>query len=120
MKNDFYKKSGVYFIRSKKTNKIVYIGHSSTNLKKTLYRHFQNWNDKTQVRQTYESKYFDVRIIETTPKKAQPMERYLIKKFQPRDNTNKYKNEDFSKTDEQIKTEIQTAEFFNNSDIIDF
>jgi hypothetical protein len=36
-------KSGVYLIKSKRTNKIVYVGYSASNLYKTMYRHFQSW-----------------------------------------------------------------------------
>jgi len=38
--NRYYNKAGVYVIKSKQTGKVLYVGYSATNLKKTLYRHF--------------------------------------------------------------------------------
>ena len=89
------KKSGVYII--KKNNKIIYVGYSSYDIYKTLYRHFQTWNDKSQdKRVSYKEDYFDsdndykVRIVYCTPKKASALEKALILKYQPEDNKNKY------------------------------
>jgi len=85
-------KAGVYII--KKSDKIVYIGYSATNLYKTLTRHFQSWEDNTQVRVSY-GKYqrdsITVRVIVTTPARAEKLERALILKHEPKDNPNKLK-----------------------------
>lgn len=71
---------------------LLYIGYSGTDLYKTLYRHFQKWNDKTQVRVTYSNlKDITVRVIYTTTKNhAQRLEKALINKYKPKDNPQKY------------------------------
>jgi excinuclease UvrABC nuclease subunit len=94
-----YKKTqrpAVYFI--KENNKIVYVGMSATNLYKTLYRHFQTWNDKraqyrsaNYTRKTYD-KTAKVRVIFCTALQADRLETYLIQKLKPRDNEHKYKD----------------------------
>lgn len=84
--------SGVYFIREKKTGKVVYIGYSERQLRRTIYRHFQAWNDKRQERFTYNPEAHQVRLIITTPGRARILEKYLILKAQPRDNSLKYEN----------------------------
>ncbi len=76
--------SGVYFVKNN-AGEIVYVGYSESNLYKTIYRHFQSWNDKTQRRATFPKSY-KVRIIFTTPKRAALLEKYLISKFKPKDN----------------------------------
>lgn len=85
-------KSGVYII--KEDGKPVYIGFSATDLYKTMYRHFQEWNHTGQEVVSY-SRYlkkhkYTVRVIYCTDKQAPALEKYLIKKIQPRDNANKY------------------------------
>ena len=80
-------KSGVYLIKSKRTNKIVYVGYSGSNLYKTMYRHFQSWIDETQTRVTYNKTGYAVRVVFTTPKRASLLERALIIKYEPKDNT---------------------------------
>jgi len=97
------KKSGVYII--KKNGKIVYIGYSGTNLYKTLYRHFESWNDK-QYRVTYQSRLhrdkFTVRVIICSPARSQKLEGALILKHQPRDNENKYAGYVLDASDKRI------------------
>ncbi|RFZ84757.1 hypothetical protein DYU05_03895 [Mucilaginibacter terrenus] len=95
------KRSGVYLI--KENDKLVYIGVSLTDLYKTLYRHFQTWNDinyRTQKvkppsdRVTYKNRMkrnrYTVRIVFCPPGQAARLERALIIKYQPRDNDVKY------------------------------
>lgn len=86
----YYKKAGVYIIRSKKNKKPVYVGYSSNNLKRTLYRHFQNWNDPQQERFIYDRNKYDLKIYRTGTKTAARLEKYLIDKLKPRDNKLKY------------------------------
>jgi excinuclease UvrABC nuclease subunit len=82
-------RSGVYFIYDQ--NELVYVGSSSSNVYKTLTRHFQQWNDRTQIRITYpQTPNYKVRIIYCTPKQAAALEFAAIKKMKPRDNPNKY------------------------------
>jgi excinuclease UvrABC nuclease subunit len=111
------KQSGVYFIKNTQ-DEIVYVGFSSTQLYKTVYRHFQKWTDvvKTNPRYTY-PKTYKVRIIFTTPERAATLEKYLIKKLKPRDNNFKYEN--YFLTEIEIKDSIKTiseAEQFSNLD----
>lgn len=86
----YYNKPGVYIIRSKQTKKPVYVGYSANNLKKTLYRHFQNWNDRQQDRFVYDKNKYELKIYRTGTKTAARFEKYLIDKLKPRDNKLKY------------------------------
>jgi excinuclease UvrABC nuclease subunit len=87
--SDTRKKPGVYLIY--KDRELVYIGSSASNLYKALLRHFQKWNDPTQVRITYPQRpIYKVSIVQTTPKQSKRLEMALIKRLKPRDNPNKY------------------------------
>ncbi len=80
-------KPGVYLIYLKE--KVVYVGYSGTNLYKTMYRHFQSWKDKTQTRVVYSDlTNITVRVVYTnTAGTASRLEKALIKKYNPVDNT---------------------------------
>jgi hypothetical protein len=89
--------AGVYLIRHKQTGTIVYVGSSTTQLKKTIYRHFEVWNDRQPgtnrrfERVTYPKKgYYEIRFFKCTPDQAHKIERYLIRKLEPKDNPLKY------------------------------
>lgn len=84
------KQAGVYLIKSKRNGEIIYIGYSSSQLYKTILRHFQTWNDTSQERYTYSKNNYLIRVIITTPRRAAALEQYLILKYMPRDNKNKY------------------------------
>lgn len=85
----FKGKTGIYIIYER--GKMVYIGHSTTDLYKTISRHFQSWIDFRQVRAVYpQSKQIKVRILLTAPQKAIRLEKKLIAKYQPRDCSIKY------------------------------
>ena len=106
--NSIMKKSGVYLI--KKNNKVVYVGESHTNnLYKTLYRHFQFWNDKVpQKRVTFKndrsSGKIKVRVIITTKSQAVRLQKYLIKKIKPSKNEVYYNSpEELEKWENQVK-----------------
>lgn len=87
------KKCGVYLVRSRKSKKILYVGYSGYDLKKTLYRHFQSWNDSTQFRAVYKNRnLYQIKVIECSCSAASKLEKYLIKKYKPRDNHLKYKS----------------------------
>lgn len=88
--------AGVYIIRLEK--KIVYVGFSSYDVKKTMYRHFQKWTDKRHPRNkrgylydrvTYKEIISDVdcKVYFCTPKQAAILEQQLIIKLYPEDNT---------------------------------
>ena len=108
-------KAGVYLIY-KKDSGLVYVGHSKTDLYTTLYRHFQSWEDKKQVRISYANdfifntpkseygKKFSVRVIYCTPSQAVKLERALILKYRPKDNPDKLEQYQISFEDkEQIR-----------------
>lgn len=87
-------KAGVYLI--KEEGNIVYVGYSSKDLYKTMYRHFQRWDHPTQEVITYagdlDKLEFTVRVVYCTPKQAEALEKALIKKHNPRDNAQKYED----------------------------
>jgi len=86
-------RTGVYIIRVK--GKIHYVGYSSNNLYRTLYRHFQVWNENRGTPHISYNHILDcgcikVRIIYTnTAKQAYALEKALILKYKPLDNPNK-------------------------------
>lgn len=94
------KRPGVYLI--KVGGELKYIGYSSTNVYKTILRHFQSWDDPNQVRVTYpKSSNVTARVVYTnTGPQAAKLERALILKLNPPDNPNKYKSYQLEFTDE--------------------
>lgn len=85
--------SGVYFIKRIGTKKPVYVGSSVSNLKKTIYRHFQTWSsDREQryERTVYPKKGYLIKVLYMPPAQALELEKYFIKKIQPKDNPIKY------------------------------
>lgn len=103
-------KSGVYLIKN--GGEITYIGHSKTNLYRTLYRHYQSWDDPTQLRVVYPKQSTTVRIIYTTPAQAERLERYLINRYQPRDNEQKIKDYAATQQDKADYEKYKEAEEF--------
>lgn len=87
------KKKGVYFIYDR--SKLVYIGHSQSNLYKTILRHFQVWKDQAQpFRVTYAGRNksrYSVKVYLTNAYDAPILEETLILKHRPRDNKSKVK-----------------------------
>lgn len=90
--------AGVYII--KHLNKLVYIGYSATDVKKTMYRHFQKWTDNRSTytkgaepyeRVTYINRFnndeYKCKVIFCTPTQAAILEQALILKLKPRDNS---------------------------------
>lgn len=119
---------GVYVIYEDK--KIVYVGFSRTDVKKTLYRHFQKWNDKRHPenkrmqrieRVTYMSKYFinqdyKIKVIFCkTPENAEDLESALITKLQPRDNDNKLNFDTLTQISRQIEKFNDALEITDNN-----
>lgn len=117
-----YEKSGVYII--KEDNKIVYIGQSGSNIYRTILRHFQSWNDKTQKRVTYfgkESRHkYKVRVVLVPPKKASQLEADLIAKYKPRDNPEKLQYILDLKKERNNKTYKVTDDFLKEKDYVPF
>lgn len=83
-------KPGVYLIY--KAGEVVYVGYSGTNLYKAMYRHFQRWNDPNQNRVTYSDlSNITVRVVYTNNSyRAERLEKALINRYQPPDNTVTY------------------------------
>ena len=112
------KKSGVYLIY--KNDKLRYIGYSETDLYTTMYHHFTEWNDKTQVRVTYVNQLkhndFKVRIVLCPPSKAAKLERALIIKHKPIDNPDKLRGYTATKAEEKALDEYNTSPVLPRSD----
>ena len=102
-------KSGVYLI--KEGNEIVYVGSSSTNLYKTILRHFQRWKDRQQPdRLTYKNELWldhKVRVILCSATKAYELEKKFISHYRPRDNKFQYELEMEETPRAELKKEIQ-------------
>jgi endonuclease YncB( thermonuclease family) len=99
------KKYGVYLI--KRGGVVRYIGYSSSQIYKTITRHFQSWEDRQQIRITYPKAGTTIRIIYTnTPQQAQQLERALIIKHQPPDNPNKYEQYTLDLADQKIIQQV--------------
>lgn len=92
-------KPGVYIIY--RGEEIVYIGFSGSDIYKTLYRHFQSWNDPNQIRVTYRNlRDITVRVVYTITKNhAFRLEKTLINKYKPKDNPTQYNDFEPTKTD---------------------
>lgn len=103
-------KTGVYFIRDKQSQKIKYVGFSGNNLYRTIYRHFQKWEDG-QYRATFNknSKSYQLQIIFCSPKQAQRLEEYFIKKYKERGEADK-NNYQYKTKEETIKTNNTNTE----------
>jgi len=102
-------KAGVYQIQDE-NGETVYVGYSGTNLYKTVLRHFQSWEDKTQIRVYYQyKKSYKVRIVITTPERAEKLERALIVALKPKDNPNKLKAYIPTPYEEDIQREWEKA-----------
>ena len=70
-----------------------YVGFSATDIYKTMYRHFQSWDDMTQKRVVYKNlKDIKVRVVYCAPIQAAKLERALIIKYSPMDNPQKLLN----------------------------
>ena len=95
---------GVYMIAKDGffSPEIIYVGKASTDVKKTLYRHFQKWTDRrhpdNKRAQIYERvSYTDSEITDiickvifcSDQKNIDAIERALIMKYTPEDNTQK-------------------------------
>jgi len=105
------KKAGVYLIY--KGKKLHYVGFSKGDVYKALYRHFQSWRDKTQIRITYNPDAVKVRVVYcNNATTAGRLEKALIIKYKPIDNPQQYsiKYDIDEKELEVLKIYIQTKE----------
>lgn len=94
-------KFGLYFI--KENGRLVYIGKSSHNLHKTMYRHFEKWECRDWWKEQYTlrsltsmynlndtEKVYTVSFLVTKPGDEKELEKILVVKHNPRDNKVKY------------------------------
>ena len=102
---------GVYLIRDKITHQLLYIGFSGSNLYKTMYRHFQSWNDRQQIRITYDRDRVQVRVVYCrSASVASKLEKGLIIKYEPKDNPQKYWiNYEADQSEKKAVTEYERA-----------
>lgn len=115
-------KSGVYIIREGLRN-VVYVGKSTTNLYRTIMRHFQEWNDRRQPgRISYQDdlteKVYYVQIILCKPNDIPLYEGALIAHFRTRDN-----KEDEAISEKQMHTMVEkyrTMKMINDADYVPF
>jgi excinuclease UvrABC nuclease subunit len=92
-----YKKPGCYLIKNKTTGFITYIGMSSVNVYKALYRHFQQWNDKPWRVTYHDYDNYLIRVIICQNRQhAAITERRLIKWFKPTDNHEYYEDWEYT------------------------
>lgn len=99
-------KSGVYLI--KEGDKIIYVGKSGYNLYKTISRHFQTWNDR-RPRIVYYNRKLKIRVILCTSAQADKLEKALILKHNPRDNSVKYESYQFGAKDQNVYNAYKDA-----------
>jgi excinuclease UvrABC nuclease subunit len=85
-KSKFRNRTGVYIVRLKHSNEIIYVGMGSC-VYKALYRHFQKWNDQQQRRSLFKKEETEVRIITTPKELVHRTEVRLIRLFKPKENT---------------------------------
>lgn len=118
---DTRKRTGVYII--KKNDVIVYVGYSESQLYKTLYRHFQAWNDKGQPgRISYQSALkrnkFLVRVVYCSSKRAAALEKALILKHKPKDNKQKYASYLEEAAPKEVKYIKNVGELYSHATVL--
>lgn len=102
---------GVYLIFPIGADAPVYVGHGR-DVYKPLYRHFQRWEDPSQVRVTYPKQGYAVRVVYTkTLEQAVKLERALILKHRPKDNPNKLTQYEISPAEERTVDAMDAAPF---------
>ena len=101
-------KPGVYLIYDYQ-GQLLYVGYSSNNLYRTMYRHFEQWQDKYQKHVTYNPENVQVRVIYTnTGRQAYNLETALIIKKDPKHNKQK-KEQQTNEKQEDIYKEFTNA-----------
>jgi hypothetical protein len=112
-------RSGVYIIREG-LKTVVYVGKSTTNLYRTIMRHFQEWNDRRQPeRISYQDdlteKVYYVQIILCKPNDIPLYEGALIAHFRTRDN-----KEEEAISEKQMHTMVEKYRMMKTIDDADF
>lgn len=105
---------GVYII--KRDGVTVYVGYSASDVYKALYRHFQQWNDRSRPgeRVTYsDPDAYRVRVVYvSTGEQAARLERALILRYRPMDNARKYDAEPFDADARSLVAALDVVPFF--------
>jgi endonuclease YncB( thermonuclease family) len=110
------RRPGVYMIY---VNGVLrYVGFSTYDVYKTMYRHFQSWQDSTQVRIIYpRHPEVKIRVIYTnTPKQAATLERALRIKYQPTDNPQQLIDVKPTRQEEKIYDKFETIYTYDGAD----
>ena len=92
--------AGVYMIYQDR--QLVYVGMSSNNLYRTMYRHLQDWSASKQYRAVYDPDSVKIRVIYCTPLQADRLEKALIIKHNPVGNKNKYEQYTIDYNEKQV------------------
>lgn len=110
------KRAGVYLIYVNGT--LRYVGYSSYDVYKTMYRHFQSWQDSRQTRIIYpRHPEVKIRVIYTnTPKQAATLERALRIKYQPTDNPQQLIDVEPTRKEERTYDEFNKIYTYNGTD----
>jgi hypothetical protein len=109
----------VYVI--KKDGKLRYVGFSSVDVYKAMYRHFQTWTDRSRPdpRVVYRNlAAIRVRVIYTdTAQQAARLERALIVRFRPPDNPQQLLDLETTSTDERLMDQAANADWLPVEDV---
>lgn len=124
MHGDWSGKAGVYRIRDN-YKRVIYVGSSTSQLKKTIYRHFQTWTDRQPSnnrqfdRVTYPKTGYQVQFAVCSPTNALRAEKYFIRKLRPEDNRIKYQQLSDNEVEriEKIADKLQEAEIINDVEL---
>lgn len=104
---------GVYIIFD--NTAVRYVGYSAHDVYKTMYRHFQSWQDKTQQRVTYSPKNNNLtaRVIYTnTPGQAIKLETAARIKYNPTDNPQKIADFEITPQENAIFDKANTIKYY--------
>lgn len=110
------RRPGVYLIY---VNGVLrYVGYSTYDVYKTMYRHFQSWRDSTQTRITYpRSPDVKIRVVYTnTAKQAAVLERALRIRYQPTDNPQQLINIDTTPAEDDSIEKFEQIRTYTGAD----
>ena len=106
---------GIYIIYDL-NQKVKYIGMSSNNLYRTMYRHFQEWKSSNQVRVTYNGEKIKVAVTYSDDiNKIYDLEKALIIRYRDKfklDNPNQYREDKKNEATKVILQEFEEVKTF--------
>jgi hypothetical protein len=110
------RRPGVYLIYI--NGLLRYVGYSTYDVYKTMYRHFQSWRDSTQTRITYpRSPDVKIRVVYTnTAKQAAILERALRIRYQPTDNPQQLINIDTTPAEDDSIEKFEQIRTYTGAD----